>query len=102
MIGTWSYEFTTPQGTQTGKMIFTNESGMLSGIMTSSDGTPDVDLQNISFLNNELTFDFSIDAGGQSIDIVVEGVVDGTSYEAEASVAAFNVSFPIQATKDEA
>jgi len=53
-------------------------------------------------LNNELTFDFSIDAGGQSIDIVVEGVVDGTSYEAEASVAAFNVSFPIQATKDEA
>ena len=102
LIGTWSYEFTTPQGTQTGKMIFTNESGMLSGIMTSSDGTPDVDLQNISFLNNELTFDFSIDAGGQSIDIVVEGVVDGTSYEAEASVAAFNVSFPIQATKDEA
>jgi hypothetical protein len=70
--------------------------------MTSSDGTPDTDLQNISFLNGELSFDFSIDAGGQSVDIVVVGVVDGNNYEAEASVAAFNFTFPIQATKDEA
>lgn len=102
VIGSWSYEFTTPQGTQTGKMVFKNESGILTGVMSSNDGTPDVDLQNISFLNSELTFDFSIDAGGQSVDIVVEGVIDGKNYDAEASVAAFNFTFPIQATKDEA
>lgn len=101
LIGTWSYEFTTPQGTQTGKMIFKNDSDILTGIMTSSDGTPDVDLQNISFINGELSFDFSIDAGGQAIDIVVVGSVDGTNLDAEASVAAFNITFPIQATKDE-
>lgn len=101
LTGSWSYEYTTPQGTQTGKMIFKNESGIISGVMTSSDGTPDVDLQNISFINNVLAFDFSVDAGGQSIDIVVEGVIDGNNYEAEASVAAFNYNFPIQATKDE-
>ena len=102
IIGSWSYEFTTPQGTQTGKFIFKNESDMLTGVMTSNDGTPDVDLQNVSFLNGDLSFDFSIDAGGQSIDIVVVGTVDGTNYDAEASVAAFSMSFPIQATKDEA
>ncbi len=102
ILGAWNYEFTTPQGTQSGKFIFTNESDILTGTMTSSDGTPDTDLQNISFLNGELSFDFSIDAGGQSVDIVVVGVVDGNNYEAEASVAAFNFTFPIQATKDEA
>ncbi len=102
ILGTWNYEFTTPQGTQTGTFVFTNESDILSGIMTSSDGTPDTDLQNISFLDGELSFDFSIDAGGQAVDIVVVGVVDGNNYDAEASVAAFNFTFPIQATKDEA
>lgn len=102
ILGTWNYEFTTPQGTQTGTFVFTNESDILSGVMTSSDGTPDTDLQNISFLDGELSFDFSIDAGGQAVDIVVVGVVDGNNYDAEASVAAFNFTFPIQATKDEA
>tara|TARA_R110002049_G_scaffold41151_4_gene124329 strand:+ start:4119 stop:5798 length:1680 start_codon:yes stop_codon:yes gene_type:complete len=102
IIGSWSYEYTTPQGTQTGKMIFSNESDILTGVMTSNDGTPDVDLQNISFINGELNFDFSVDAGGQAIDIVVVGTVDGNNYDAEGSVAAFNFTFPIQATKDEA
>ena len=102
IIGSWSYEYTTPQGTQTGKMIFSNESDILTGVMTSNDGTPDVDLQNISFINGELSFDFSVDAGGQAIDIVVVGTVDGNNYDAEGSVAAFNFTFPIQATKDEA
>lgn len=102
LIGTWSYEFTTPQGTQFGKMVFSKESDILTGIMTANDGSPDVELQNLTFLNGELTFDFSREAGGQSIEIVVEGTVDGTTYDAVASVAAFNFTFPIIATKDEA
>ena len=101
IVGSWSYEFTTPQGTQFGKMIFSKESDNLTGIMTSSDGSPDVDLQNLSFINGDLSFDFSRDAGGQTIEIVVEGTVDGKNYDAVASVAAFNFTFPIQATKDE-
>ncbi len=101
LLGSWSYSFTTPEGEQTGKMIFKRENGELTGVMTSDDGTPDVDMSNISFLNNELSFDFTVDAGGQSIEIVVTGTVNGKEYEADASVAAFNFNFPITATKDD-
>ena len=59
------------------------------------------DMNNISFRDGELAFDFSVDGGGQSIEIVVVGTVTGKEYVAEASVAAFNVSFELTATKDE-
>lgn len=101
IIGTWSFSFTTPGGEQNGKMIIKREEGEYTGLLTSDDGSPDNEMNNINFRDGELTFDFSIDAGGQSVEIVVEGRVDGNSYDAEASVAAFNVTFPLKATKDD-
>lgn len=100
IIGTWSFVFVTPQGEQTGKMILEKEGDEITGILQNDDGSPDQDLENISFLNGSLSFDFSFDGGGQSIEIVVVGDVTGTDYDAEASIAAFNVSFPLTATKD--
>ncbi len=101
ILGTWSFSFTTPGGEQAGKMIIKMEDGAYSGVLTSDDGSPDNDMNDISYRDNELSFSFSIDAGGQSVDIVVEGTVEGKNYTAEASVAAFNVSFELTATKDE-
>ena len=102
IIGSWSFSFITPQGEQTGKMIIKkNDSGAYEGVLTSDDGSPDNDMNNVSFQNGELAFDFSIDAGGQAIEIVVVGTVTGKNYDAEASIAAFNVSFELTATKDE-
>lgn len=100
LVGSWTYSFITPGGEQGGKMIIKKEDGKYSGILTSDDGEPDNDMNNMSFQNGELAFDFSIDAGGQAAEIVVVGVVTGKNYEAEASVAAFNVSFELTAVKD--
>ncbi|MFY0594596.1 amidohydrolase family protein [Roseivirga sp.] len=100
ILGTWSYTFTTPGGDQSGKMIIKKEEGKYTGVLTSSDGSPDNDMNNLNFRDGELSFDFAIDGGGQSIEIVVVGQVSGKSYDAEASVAAFNVTFELTATKD--
>lgn len=101
VVGSWSYSFTTPGGEQTGKMIIKSGDEGLSGVLTSDDGDPDNDMSDISFKDGNLNFSFSVDAGGQSIDIVVEGVVEGKTYTADASVAAFNINFELNATKDD-
>jgi hypothetical protein len=101
ILGTWSFSFTTPGGEQSGKMIIKSESGAYTGVLTSDDGSPDNDMNDISYRDGQLSFSFMIDAGGQSVEIVVEGAVEGKNYTAEATVSAFNVSFELTATKDE-
>ncbi|WP_420386497.1 amidohydrolase family protein [Roseivirga sp.] len=101
IVGTWSYVLETPQGEQGGKMIIRRENGAYSGTLTSEDGSPDNDMNNINFRDGELAFDFTVDAGGQSVEIVVVGTVSGKTYDAQASVAAFNVNIAFTATKDE-
>lgn len=101
VIGSWSYTFRTPQGEQTGKMIIKNGAAGLEGVFTSDEGSPDTDMNDISFRDNELSFNLELDAGGQSILLVVQGTVSGTSYDAQATVEAFNVTLEISATKDE-
>lgn len=97
--GTWNYSLTSPQGEQTGQWIFTSDGGSLTGLMTSNEGGSDMDMNNLSFIDGSLTFDFSFDAGGQSVEIVVVGEVDETEFSGEASISAYNMSIPISATK---
>ena len=101
IAGSWSFSFNTRQREQTGKMIIKKIEEGYEGVLTSDDGSPDNDMNNISFRDGELSFDFSVDGGEQSIEIVVVGIVTGKEYVAEASVAAFNISFELTATKDE-
>lgn len=99
LIGTWNYTIVSPQGELTGQWIFSNENGSLAGLMTSNTGGPDNDMNNLSFMNGTLSFDFSFEAGGQSVEIVVVGDISGVEFSGEASIAAFNISIPVSATK---
>ena len=101
VIGSWSYTSTSPQGERTGKMIFEEDGDEITGVFKNDDGRPDQILSNISFVDGNLSFDFSFDAGGQSVEVVVEGDVSGTDFDGEAYIDAFNFSFPLSATKDE-
>ncbi|MBO3697157.1 amidohydrolase family protein [Roseivirga sp. E12] len=102
LVGTWIYELVTPGEPQGGKMIIKKEDGKYTGVLTSNDGTPDNDMNNINFRDGELTFDFDIDAGGQSVTVVVEGSISGTEFDAQASVSVGGQSFELgfTATKD--
>ncbi|MEC7755571.1 MULTISPECIES: amidohydrolase family protein [Roseivirga] len=103
LAGSWSYTLETPQGDQGGKMVISRENGAYSGYLTSDDGSPDNTMNNISYRNNELAFDFTIDAGGQSVEIVVVGTINGKTYDATATVSfgGQDFSMNLTATKDE-
>ncbi len=102
IAGVWEYTVSSPEGVETGTMTITNENGELAGTLSGMRGGPDNDLNNVSFLEGTLSFDFTFDGGGQPIEIVVVGTVTENEFDAEASVAAFNISFPFTAIKDEA
>tara|TARA_R110001599_G_scaffold149835_2_gene333854 strand:- start:8971 stop:10671 length:1701 start_codon:yes stop_codon:yes gene_type:complete len=101
IVGTWSYNFETPNGASTGKMTFAKDGGTYTGKMTNNDGAPDANLQEVTFANGTLSFIFMIDAGGQSVELIVSGTVTGKQYDAEVTVSAFNFSTPMSATKDD-
>jgi Amidohydrolase family len=101
IVGTWTWTMTTPGGDQEGKMIIKLEDGKYTGLLTSDDGSPDNDLENVNFREGTLSFEFAIDAGGQSAEVVVTGSISGSNYEASASVAAFNVTLEFSASKDD-
>lgn len=103
VTGSWTYALITPQGDQGGKMVISKEGSNYSGYLTSDDGSPDTAMNNISFRDSELAFDFSIDAGGQSVQIVVVGTVTGKTYDATATVSfgGQDISMDLTATKDE-
>ncbi|MFT6826831.1 MAG: hypothetical protein ACJAZV_000108, partial [Roseivirga sp.] len=101
VVGSWTYAFESPQGETTGKMVIKNDGGTLTGVMSSGDGSPDADMQDVTFVNGVLTFAISRDGGGQSIELVVSGSVTGKNYNAEVTVSAYNFSTPLTATKDD-
>ncbi len=102
LVGTWSYELVTPGEPQGGKMIIKKEGGKYSGVLTSNDGTPDNDMNNISYRDGELAFDFDIEAAGNSVNVVVVGNVSGADFDATASISfgGQNVELGLTATKD--
>lgn len=99
LLGTWDYSISTPQGLQTGQWIFTNDGGTLTGLITSDAGGPDNDMNNLTFLDGNLTFDFDFDAGGQSVQVIITGDLSDTQFNGEATVEAFSMSIPVTATK---
>lgn len=100
LIGSWNYISSTPQGEQTGKMIIEKNDGVISGLMSNNNGTPDSDMNNISFVNGTLSFDYAVEFGGQTLEIVIEGDISGTDFDGVASISQFNASWAITATKD--
>ena len=100
VVGTWTYTSSTPQGDQNGKITIERNGDELTGVISSDMGIPDSQLNNLSFLDGTLSFDYGIEFGGQAFEIVIVGDVSGTTLDGEASITQMNISWPITATKD--
>lgn len=74
VAGSWDTTVTTPVGDQVGVWTILDDG---TGIMSSDQGDQAID--GIVVDGNNVSFDVDIDAGGQSLSLSFNGVVEGNS-----------------------
>lgn len=89
IVGTWNTVATTPLGDQAAVWtIAADGTGMMSG------DAGDQAIDGIMMDGNTISFDVTVDAGGQSLDLSFSGSVEGNSLSGEfgSDFGAFAVS----------
>jgi polyisoprenoid-binding protein YceI len=82
LLGVWDVE---TEGAQyTFVFTFTIEEGELAGVFEGQSG--EVEMQNLTVEDNQVTFTVEIDAGGQGMAIDFEAIIDGGSLEGMLSM----------------
>jgi hypothetical protein len=82
LLGVWDAE--TDGARYTFVFTFTLEEGKLAGMFEGQSG--EVEMQNLAFEDNRVTFTVEIDAGGQGMAIDFEATIDGDSLEGMLSM----------------
>lgn len=93
--GEWTVTTEAPQGSQEGKVTIKKDGSSYTGTMSGGMMPTPVKLDNIALEGNTLTYDFSFDAGGQSVTVNVSVTIDGDTFKGTSSVAQFG-SFPTE------
>jgi imidazolonepropionase-like amidohydrolase len=90
VTGIWEYIVETPGDQQEGTIEFKDENGTMTGILTSDDNTTGNDeLENIVIDENDLSFTFDVDMGGQMVELEFDLKLDGETFEGSVSVGEF-------------
>jgi polyisoprenoid-binding protein YceI len=82
LLGEWDVQ--TEDGQYSFVFTFTMENGTLSGMFQGSTG--EVEMEDLSYENNELTFTVNIDAGGQAMEIDFTATIEGDTLEGYLSL----------------
>lgn len=97
--GDWTVTTETPQGGQEGKVTIKKDGSSYTGSMSGGQFPSTITLNNIALEGNTLTYDFSFDAGGQSVTVNVSVAIDGDTFRGTSSVAQFG-SFPTEGKRN--
>ncbi len=82
LLGEWDVQ--TEDGQYTFVFIFSIEDGVLKGIFQGSTG--EVEIEDLTFEDNELTFTVNIEAGGRSMPIDFSATIEGEILEGMLSL----------------
>lgn len=96
--GTWSYTSETSMGTITGVIKIQERDGQLSGTITSSMSEETYDLQDLTISGNNMSFNYTVNMGGQSIDVNTVVNLEGNTFE--GTISAAGTSFPVEGSKE--
>jgi len=77
LLGEWDVQ--TEDGQYTFVFVFSMEDGALKGMFQGSSG--DVEMENLTYEDNELTFTVNIEAGGRSMPIDFSSTIKGDTLE---------------------
>ena len=82
LLGEWDVQ--TEDGQYTFVFAFSMENDTLNGMFRGSTG--EVELEDVSYENNELTFTVNIEAGGQTMEIDFTATIDGDTLDGYLSL----------------
>ena len=97
-VGTWRYSSESPQGTVTGNLVLMESGGILSGTISNSATNETSPLKDVIFVGNKLSFTFTVDAGGEALEINAVVTVDADKFNGTVSIS--NEPFAIEGTRD--
>jgi len=95
VAGTWVYTVESPQGSSGGNLEIAGTPGSFSGSIDSDRMEGSVDLDDIQLSGNQLTFSYTVSAGGRSFEVTTSVVVTGDTFEGTLSLPQMG-SFPIE------
>jgi imidazolonepropionase-like amidohydrolase len=99
VAGQWSYTAETPQGANTGIIKIKKEGDAYSGSITSSMSDKENNLQDIVIDGNKLSFNYTVEFGGNSLKVEIDVSIDSNTFEGTMTAGRFG-SFPIKGSKE--
>jgi hypothetical protein len=99
LVGTWTVTTESPEGKKEEKVTFKLEGVNLSGSVTGSEFPEAGALDKITLSGNNLTYSYTVSAGGQSFTVDVQATVEGNTFSGTATRGNLGV-FNLQAVKD--
>jgi Amidohydrolase family len=97
--GNWSTVAQTPQGNTEGKLNFKKSGNSYSGTISGGNLPAPVDAREISLEGNVLSYKYTLNFGGQPLNIEVEAKVEGDGFKGTVTAGQLG-SFPIEGTRD--
>jgi outer membrane receptor protein involved in Fe transport len=95
--GTWNYTIESPQG-GVGTLKIKKEGDVYSGTIASNRSPRENPLKDVVFKNNELSFSYELNFGGNTAVIAVKGVITKDQFAGTMSLGQFG-SFPMNGTR---
>lgn len=97
--GSWSTTTDSPQGKSTNKVTFKKDGNNYSGTISGGRLPNEVSLKSVTLEGNSLTYTYTLNFGGRSVDIEVSATVEGDTFKGNSNVGQFG-SFKIEGAKD--
>jgi hypothetical protein len=95
--GTWSYTIESPQGGM-GTLKITKEGDVYAGTISSNRSPKENPIKDLVYKNNELSFNYEVNFGGNTGVIAVKGTITKDQFIGTMSVGQFG-SFPMNGAR---
>lgn len=96
--GTWNYTVESPQG-GSGKIVIVKEGDKLTGTVTNSRNNRETAAKSVTLNGNEITINYEVNFGGNTMEIVMKGVIKDDALTGTMSVGQFG-NFPLNAKRE--
>lgn len=96
--GKWTYTINIPGQARSGTFTIKSEGSNNTGTITNPEDGSEGNLENVSLSGNNLTFNFPFNAGGTSMNISFDIVIDGNEFEGTVVAGDFG-SFEVEGSR---